>query len=237
MWRSGFMHRVGRETMGGDIRLVVFDMEGTLTADPTVWEIMHLKNGTWESHGLPYWEQYRAGGMHYDEFARKDVATWAGAPVARLDEAVEEVPLMPGCVALLTLLRERGVRTAIVSNGLECLGRRLVRDFGIDRVAANRRVASDGHLTGGLDLLVPHAEKGDIMRRIADELGVPLASTMAVGDGVADIAMFESAGVSVAFRAENDDVARAADHIVPDSDLRQIIPLLTAPTKIRPGSF
>ena len=83
------------------IELVVFDMEGTLTASPTVWELMHLKVGTWESHGLPYWERYKAGALGYDEFARLDTATWKGAPVDLLDRAVEEVPLMDGCGELL----------------------------------------------------------------------------------------------------------------------------------------
>ena len=107
------------------IDLVVFDMEGTLTASPTVWELMHGKVGTWTSHGLPYWEQYKAGALGYDEFARLDTATWKGAPVEWLDRAVEEVPLMEGCRELLAHLAARGIRTAIVSNGLERLGLRL----------------------------------------------------------------------------------------------------------------
>ena len=49
------------------IKLVAFDMEGCLTDDPTVWEIMHRKLNTWESHGDPYWRRYRAGEFGYDE--------------------------------------------------------------------------------------------------------------------------------------------------------------------------
>ena len=130
-----------------DIRLVVFDLEGTLTSAPTVWELMHRKIGTWESHGMPYWEQFRAGRIGYDAFARKDAATWEGMPVSLLDEAVNEVPLMTGCAELLRLLSERGVPAAIVSNGLERLGLRLAREFTVARVAANRAVVADGRLT------------------------------------------------------------------------------------------
>jgi len=211
--------------MSDDVRLVVFDMEGTLTADPTVWELMHLKTGTWESHGRPYWEQFKAGVFGYDEFARKDVAMWRGASHELLEQAVDEVPLMTGCAELLAFLGERGVRAAIVSNGLECLARRLARAFSMACVEANCVALSDGHLTGDIDIRVPFEEKGDAFLRIAEEMDVPPSQAMAVGDGAADVQMFRLAGRSVAFRPENDRVANAAGHVVTEPDLSQLIPL------------
>jgi len=212
--------------MKSRIQLVVFDMEGTLTTDPTVWEIMHLKNGTWESHGLPYWEDYKAGGMRYDEFARKDVAAWRGTTAASLDEAVAEAPLMPGCAELLGFLRRRGIATAIVSNGLERLGLRLAREFGVGRVLANRAIVDDGHLTGGLELLVPFAGKGDALLRIASEAGIARERILAVGDGAADVAMFRQAGQSVAIAPDDQAVADAADYVLEAPDLTPLIPLI-----------
>ena len=209
-----------------DIQLIVFDMEGTLTTDPTLWELMHLKTGTWESHGQPYWEQFKAGAFGYDAFARMDVATWNNAPVALLDEAVEEVSLMDGCSDLMAHLAARGIKSAIVSNGLERLGLRLAGVFGMDRVAANREETSDGHLTGQLDVLVPFEEKADAMVRIAAELGIVPENVMAVGDGIADVAMFRAAGTSVAFLPENETVAAEADYVVRMPDLRQVMPLI-----------
>ena len=211
--------------MRHDIRLVVFDMEGTLTDNPTVWELMHLKIGTWESHGLRYWEQFKAGGMDYDEFARKDVATWRGAPSRLLDEAVREVPIMAGCAELLRFLAEREIFSAIISNGLERLGFRLAERFPVARVAANREVVEDGRLTGELNVLVPFREKAAALLRVASDLGIRSEDVMAVGDGVADIPMFRSAGRSVAFLPENEAVAAAAEHVVEEPDLTRLIPL------------
>jgi phosphoserine phosphatase len=207
------------------IQLVVFDMEGTLTNDPTVWELMHLKVGTWESHGLPYWERFKAFEIGYDEFARLDVGAWKGAPVSWLDDAVLNVPLMPGCEELLTFLVERGVHVAIVSNGLERLGKRLARQFGFETVFANRETVSDGLLTGELDIVVSFDGKGAAMDRIMRELDVPAEAVMAVGDGPADLEMFRRAGVSVAFGPTHPDVAENASHIFTERDLTQLIPL------------
>ena len=209
-----------------EIKLAVFDMEGTLTANPTVWEIMHLKVGTWESHGRPYWELFKAGKVDYDRFACMDVACWKGAGVHVFDQAVSEVPLMSGCRELLGHLGERGIRIAIISNGLERLGLRLAREFSIWRVMANREVISEDRLSGELDLRVPFDHKASVMMRLAEESGIGPENIMAVGDGVADIGMFRQAGVSVAFVPENEKVAAEADHVIRKQDLRHIMPLL-----------
>ena len=208
------------------IELVVFDMEGTLTTHPTVWELMHQRVGTWESHGLRYWERFKAGLLEYDEFARLDVGTWKGAPVDLLDKAVEEVPLMTGCAELLGYLSKTGVRVAIVSNGLERLGLRLAREFPIARVLANREVVLRNYLTGELDLLVPFDRKGEALEQAARELDIPASRVMAVGDGPADIGMFQKAAMSVAFMPTSRAVAERADHVIEAPDLRLLLPLL-----------
>jgi phosphoserine phosphatase len=206
-------------------QLVVFDMEGTLTADPTVWELMHLKVGTWESHGVPYWEQFKAGEIDYDEFARLDVGCWKGAPLEWLDAAVGGVPLMPGCEELLAFLVARGIHVAIISNGLERLGMRLGAQFGFANVVANREVVRDGRLTGELEIVVPFDGKGAALERIAERLGISLKAVMAVGDGPADVEMFRRAGAGVAFASTHAEVAEAAGHVVTERDLRALLPL------------
>ncbi len=208
------------------IRLVLFDMEGTLTTEPTLWEIMHLKNGTWESHGLPYWETYKAGGMGYDEFARKDVAAWRDAPTRLYDRAAAEVPLMTGCEELMAWLSGRGIMSGIVSNGLLKLARRLQAQFDMRTCAANEAVVVDGHLTGELRILVPYAEKLRALRRIAADLGLATDEVLVVGDGPADAMMFGEAGRSIAFLPENASVAQAADCVIDRPDLRCAVPFI-----------
>ena len=212
--------------MTDDVKLVAFDMEGTLTRDPTVWELMHRKNGTWDSHGANYWQAYKAGAFGYDEFARKDVAVWRNASAQLLDEAVADVALMPGCRELFDFLSANGIRSAILSNGLERLARRLQDEFSIARVAANRATVNGGRLTGEVEIRVPFDEKGTTLTRIISEMGLSRGSVAAVGDGVADIGMFRSAGRSIAFLPESAAVAAEADGVVEDADLRSLIPFL-----------
>lgn len=209
------------------IKLVAFDMEGCLTDDPTVWEIMHRKWGTWDSYGALYWERYKAGEFGYDEFARMDVAAWEGAPRDMLSESVREVPLMPGCRELLGGLSERGLRTVIITNGLACLAERFRCEFGVERVYGNTLEMNGRCLTGGINLRVPFRAKGDVLSELALELDLASEQIAAVGDGRADVGMFRVAGTSVAFCPAHSSVAEQASHVVRRRDLRPLLPLLT----------
>ncbi len=204
------------------IRLVAFDMEGCLTRDPTLWEIMHRKNNTWHSHGERYWKEYLAGRLGYDEFAAMDVATWRGAPVAMLEEAAAEVPLMPGCRELAGILRNNDVCSVLISNGLMCAARRFESEFGFTQVFANTALSAGGRLTGELRIDVPHDAKGVILAGVMADLGIGRGQAAAVGDSAADIAMFDAAGVSVAVCPCDAAVREAATYVLDGKNLLEI---------------
>jgi len=210
------------------LQLVAFDMEGCLTDEPTVWEIMHRKLGTWESHGLPYWNRYRAGELGYDEFARMDVAAWTGAPAALLDEAACEVPLMPGCAELLGALRQAGVRVAVITNGLDCVAGRFRQLFGAEYLCANGISARDGRLTGEIEIRVSYAGKGRMLAGLMRALSLRRSQVAAVGDSPSDIEMFRAAAIGVAFRPTDPSVAQAATHVVKEKNLRLLGRILLA---------
>lgn len=208
-------------TRNPTIKLVAFDMEGCLTADPTVWEIMHRKVGTWETHGQRYWDEYRAGKFEYDTFARMDVAAWKDTPYPVLQSAASEVAFMPGCEMLLRALGSAGIQTAILSCGLTDVAHRF-RPLGVGHIIANSVLEKDGVLTGELDIILPYEQKGVAMESIAREYGLSRDEIAAVGDSRSDIAMFERAGVSVAFCAAHPSVEHAATHVVRRSDLHEL---------------
>ena len=151
---------------------------------------MHNKVGTWQSHGLPYWESYLRGELDYDSFARMDVAAWAGAPAALLHEAAAEVDLMPGCESLLTALNAAGIAVAIVSNGLACVAERFRAEFGVRHVFANHVAIRNDLLTGDADLRTPYDDKGLVLRELVAELGLAQVEVAALGDIASDVAMF-----------------------------------------------
>jgi phosphoserine phosphatase len=73
----------------------------------------------------------------------------------------------------------------------------------VDYLAANRLEIANGKLTGTvLGEIVDRAGKAQALRRFAEEVGVPLEQTVAVGDGANDIDMLSAAGLGIAFNAK-----------------------------------
>lgn len=64
---------------------------------------------------------------------------------------------------------------------------------------------------GELTVFAPGVSKGAALTRLAADLGVPLAETMALGDGVNDISMLRAAGLGVAMGDAAPQVLAAAD--------------------------
>ncbi len=196
-----------------------------MTSEPTVWEIMHRKLGTWESQGLVYWNSYLRGEVEYDDFARLDVRTWAGTSVSELEEAARQVPTMPGVEELLPALVGAGLSVALISNGLLELAEHIAGQYGVQHVFANRALHRDGKLTGELDILVPYESKGAVLTRLMSRLGLSPENVAAVGDARADLAMFQEAGLSIAFRPVDSEVA-GKTHAVFTENLGELLAVL-----------
>jgi hypothetical protein len=60
-------------------------------------------------------------------------------------------------------------------------------------------------------------DKGTGLRLVCEELGVPLEETMAVGDSMPDVAMFEPAAVGVAMGNGTDEAKARADAVAPSN--------------------
>lgn len=64
-----------------------------------------------------------------------------------------------------------------------------------------------------LDITALKANKGDALATLAEHLGVPLARTVAIGDGGNDPAMFHRAGLSIAMGQADAHIREQAMHV------------------------
>jgi len=100
-------------------------------------------------------------------------------------------------------LKRLGYLVAIVSGGFSQVTDGLVADLGLDFAAANTLEVADGRLTGRLvGEIVDRPGKAAALVRFAAAAGVPLAQTIAIGDGANDLDMLGKAGLGVAFNAK-----------------------------------
>jgi phosphoserine phosphatase len=207
------------------LRLVALDMDGTLVDVESSFAVVYDHFGDHNDEGLAAFE---AGEIDDHEFIRRDVAKWhRHAPQLTIDELeriLSTAPLMPGAKVLIDGLRRKGVRTAIISGGIDLLAHRVARELGIDIALANGfRVDAAGHLTGEGIVRVPVYEKERVLRELQGQLGVAPEETAAVGNSDIDVGMFRRSRMGVAFLPADETVRRHATHVVTEKDMAKVL--------------
>jgi phosphoserine phosphatase len=213
------------------IKLVVFDVDGTLTCHSSIWWRLHEYFGT-QKEGKNYYDQYFAGKINYDQWAAFDAGLWKGQSLDEVLRVVKETELMPGAEETIQILKQNGIHVAILSGGLDVLADDIGKRLGIEYVLTNKLLSSDGILTGDVENLVAWGEKSKAIVTVANHFGVKLEETAFVGDGRNDVSVFKHVGLSIAFRPEDDEVARAATVTVEGDDLTKIVSLLLQGSQI-----
>jgi phosphoserine phosphatase len=154
-------------------------------------------------------EAAMAGEIDFEEALRRRVRLLAGLKEADLEAVRDAMLLTPGARTLVRTLKRLGYELAVVSGGFTVVIESLVRDLGIDHLAANELAVDGGIVTGELrGPILDRAGKAEALQRFARAAGVPLSRTIAVGDGANDIDMLAAAGLGIAFNAK--PVVRAA---------------------------
>jgi phosphoserine phosphatase len=182
-------------------RLVVTDVDSTFLTQEVI-ELIAEHAGTREEVAAVT-ERAMRGELDFAASLRERVATLAGLPVSVLDAVRDAVVLMPGAAELVTEVQRRGWEFGLVSGGFAEILEPLAAAHGITRWRANRLEVSDGVLTGRtVGPVVDRAFKEATLREWADELGLPMDATVAVGDGANDLDMIGAAGIGIAFAAK-----------------------------------
>ncbi|MHA1908870.1 MAG: HAD family hydrolase [Candidatus Thorarchaeota archaeon] len=207
------------------IRLVVFDLDGTLTTHNSSWWRLHEHFDTHEQGGA-YYDQYFAGEIDYQQWADLDAALWKGQKLSEVVKIANETELMPGAIQVVQELKNRGIHVAVLSGGIDILAERIVKRVGIDYLLVNRIHHENGIITGEVEVNVGWGGKAEEIKEICSHFDVPLSETAFVGDGKNDIAVFPVVALSVAFNPEAEEVAEAASVVIRKKDLREVLPVI-----------
>ena len=183
------------------MRLIVMDVDSTLIQGEVI-ELLAAHSGH-AAEVAAVTERAMRGELDFEQSLRERVALLAGIPSTALDEVYDELVLAPGARTLVRTLRRLGYRFALVSGGFSQITDRLAEDLGIHYARANELEIVDGVLTGRiLGDVVDRAGKAAAARYFAEQVGVPLESVVAIGDGANDLDMLEVAGLGIAYNAK-----------------------------------
>ncbi|MGO0122648.1 HAD family hydrolase [Desulfothermobacter acidiphilus] len=202
---------------------VIFDLDGTLTPVPSVWQYLHEQLGTWETHGSKHLEDFLAGRINYQEFARRDVNCWRGVSKSLLEQLLACIPYRLGAKKLLAALRRRGVPTFLLSSGLDLLASRVAEELGFDCWVANGLGFTEGRVDGRVFIRVPWYGKPQHLRGFCSRFRLAPEELVAVGDSCGDVPLFAQVGLAAAVNA-SPEVGKCA-HIQVE-DLEALLPVL-----------
>ncbi|AGF73324.1 phosphoserine phosphatase SerB [Corynebacterium halotolerans] len=208
-------------------RLVCFDCDSTLITGEVI-EMLAAHAGK-EAEVAEVTERAMRGELDFEESLRERVATLAGLDASVVDEVAAAIELTPGARTTIRTLKKMGYRTAVVSGGFIQVLEGLVEELELDYARANTLEIVDGKLTGRvIGKVVDRAAKADFLREFAEDSGLEMYQTVAVGDGANDIDMISAAGLGIAFNAKP-ALREIADTSVNHPFLDEVLHILGVP--------
>jgi phosphoserine phosphatase len=224
--------------MGGNqsFKLVIFDLDGTLTQEPSIWKYIHLRLGKWYGFIEKYNAKFLAGGISYKELCELEAQTWKGMRVAELLGIVKTVPFHPGVDELIDYLKHKGLKVTMISSGLSILSNWVHQRYGFDYSVSNGLLHENGILTGKVRIQVYYDKKAEWVKKILKQFGMMPEEVIAIGDSKGDIDMFQMVGFSIAFNSSCKELDQMASVCIQSRNLADIISklplLLDAESKV-----
>jgi phosphoserine phosphatase len=203
-------------------RLLVADMDSTIIEQECLDELADFAGKRAEIAAIT--ERAMRGELNFEAALLERLAMLKGLPGSALAETFEKrITLRDGARTLVQTMRKFGARTALVSGGFTFFTSRVAAAAGFHTHDSNELIIEDGAIAGDVARPIRGREaKEQVLRREAERHGIPLAETMAVGDGANDLAMLARAGIGVAFHAKP-AVAEAAAARIDHGDLTALL--------------
>jgi phosphoserine phosphatase len=207
-------------------KLVIFDLDGTLTQERSIWEYIHKKLGKWYGFAEEYQNQFLARKISYEEFCGRDAQVWKGMKLEELLEIVKAGPFHPGVDELISHLKQKGLKLSMVSSGLSLLTHWVHQRYGFDYSVSNDLLHENGILTGKVRIQVYYDKKAEWVKKILKQFEVQPEEVIAIGDSKGDIDMFQMVGFSITFNSSCKELDQIANFCVQSKNLADIIPRL-----------
>ena len=182
-------------------RLVCFDMDSTLIQTEVIDELAVRAGVGDEVKAIT--ESAMQGEIDFNESFKRRMKLLKGLSESVLQEVADNLPITKGARRLIDTLHYYGYKTAILSGGFTYFGHYLQEKLDIDFVYANQLEIVDGYLTGNyIGDIVDGNKKAEYLQLLADNMGIDIGQTIAVGDGANDLQMLNLAGLGIAFHAK-----------------------------------
>ena len=209
-------------------KFIAFDLDGVLVAQRSSWEWVHKHFGVDNEEAYHLFMEGKIDDM---EFMRRDVDKWRSKDpqvnIQTIADILKGAKLTKGSVETVRILRERGMKTGIISGGIDLIANDIGQMCDMDHVIANGVEADEeGRLTGEGIGRVPLLNKAKPLLHMLEMEGIRPEECAVIGNSVIDVPMFEVAAFSIAFNPIDEETIKGGDVVIHSDDLRDILPYL-----------
>ena len=208
------------------IKLVVFDMDGTIIEPRSSWAMIHEHFGTDNTEMLQLYIDHKISDK---EFVKADIQLWNSKSDKPVDEKyinsiLDKAKPRKGAEELIANLHKANVKTIILSGGIQFLADKWARKWNMDGALANELIDDKN---GNLTAIIKSSghNKGPVMEKMIEKYNLKKNEIAAIGDTMVDIPTFERAGLSVAVNTEDERVITKADYHL-KGDLTELTKLI-----------
>ena len=198
----------------------MFDMDGTLIDGRSIFVFSEKKGFTdkllesLKSDKQPYEKS-----IEIAQFLKDESST-------ELLDIFRKIPLQKNVEKIAQKLKEKNLKTAIVTDSYQFIADDLKKRLGFDYAFANNLIIEQNIVTGKIIInnsnlkrcdtgIIYSICKGLVLDQLCIMLNINSDEILAVGDGVVDIGMIKKAGLGIAYKA-SEDVQKNADIITND---------------------
>ncbi|MBU0684201.1 MAG: HAD-IB family phosphatase [Candidatus Omnitrophota bacterium] len=203
-------------------KLIIFDIDGTITRHISSWRYIHEKLGLWDVLAKKYQEEFLAGKISYREFCELDAAHWKGIKLSKMRQVFKNVKYSKNVEKVIKLLKKNRFKLAAVSTGLQFIAERVKNELKFDYVKGNRLNVYKGRLSGKVKINISHGAKGSTVKMIAEKFRVKKHEIISVGDTEGDLPMVKQSGYSMAFNSSSLKLSRAVDYVCKTTDFMEV---------------
>jgi len=203
-------------------KLIILDIDGTITTHISSWRYIHEKLGLWQDRAFRYQEDFFAGKIDYKKFCLLDAAHWKGMDESKIIKIFKSVRYSRNAKLSIEKLKARGFKLAAVSTGLQYMPDRIKKEMNFDYTISNRLVSKNDNLTGGVAIKLAHGAKHKALAAIFKKFGIRPHEAISVGDSEGDIPLFKETGYSIAFNSTSRELSRVANYNCKTKDFMEV---------------
>lgn len=183
-------------------KLIVFDMDGVLIKEDSSWQVLHSH---FNVNAISNFRAYLEGKITYREFMLLDTLLWLKKKEKNISKpeiakVLFRTSLTNDAKEAIAELKKLGLKTAIITSGIDILAEHVAQILNIDYFLANSLAFDEnGYLKAGGKPKVPLLDKDKVLSIWAKKNDFNLSEIIYVGDSVFDIPVFKRVGLSIAW--------------------------------------